>query len=162
MTENTARPSQITAIFAAGCFWGVEETLARLPGVIATRVGYTGGHTENPAYQQVCAGQTGHAEAVEVTFNPAMIGYADLLEAFWGLHDPTTRNQQGPDVGTQYRSVIFWCDYSQRIVAEASRAAAQSRFSRPIVTDITPAETFWPAEAYHQQYYQKHDGGCSA
>ena len=145
------------ACFAAGCFWGVEAAFRRTPGVTNTRVGYTGGHLDNPTYRQVCSDTTGHAEAVEVEFDPEQIAYRDLVELFWKIHDPTTPNRQGPDVGSQYRSAVYYHDQQQREEAEASRdAAAQSgRFSRPIVTEITAASTFYPAEEYHQQYLEK-------
>lgn len=143
------------ATFAAGCFWGVETTFRNVPGVVATQVGYTGGHTKEPTYKQVCAGRTGHAEAVEVTYDPNQLSYDRLLEVFWNCHDPTTPNRQGPDVGEQYRSAVFYHDEDQRLRAEASKADAQKKFDRPIVTEITPASTFWRAEEYHQQYLEK-------
>ncbi len=152
------------ATFGAGCFWGVEEALRTLPGVTATAVGYAGGTTEGPTYRDVCTGRTGHAEVVEVEFDPARIGYERLLEAFWEIHDPTTPNRQGPDVGTQYRSAIFYHDDAQKAAAESARERLQAagRFRRPIVTEISPAPTFWRAEEYHQGYAQKHGGhGCS-
>ncbi len=146
-----------TATFAAGCFWGVEETFRRLPGVLDAEVGYTGGTTEDPTYRDVCSGRTGHAEAVQVRFDPAVLSYDALLEAFWGSHDPTTPNRQGPDVGTQYRSAVFYHDEAQREAALASKARqdASGRFHRPIVTEVTPAATFYRAEDYHQQYLAK-------
>ena len=145
------------ATFAAGCFWGVEATFRALPGVTSTRVGYTGGLTQEPTYKQVCTGTTGHAEAVEVTYDPAQVSYDDLLKVFWENHDPTTLNRQGPDFGTQYRSAIFYHDEQQRDVAHRSRQEQEKsgRFSRPIVTEIVPATTFWEAEDYHQQYLEK-------
>ena len=143
------------ATFGAGCFWGVEATFRRLAGVKSTRVGYTGGTLDHPTYEDVCTDRTGHAEAVEVTFDPKVISYHDLLEVFWNNHDPTTRDRQGPDVGAQYRSAIFYQSPQQLTEARASRDAAQSRFPRPIVTQIVPASTFWPAEDYHQQYLEK-------
>ncbi len=148
------------ATFAAGCFWGVEAEFRKLDGVTDTRVGYIGGHTPNPTYDAVCTGRTGHAEAVEVTYDPARIGYGDLLRRFWDLHDPTQVNRQGPDVGTQYRSAIFVHDPEQRRLAEESRAAeaASGRYRRPIATEIVEADTFWPAEDYHQQYLEKKRG----
>lgn len=148
------------AILAAGCFWGVEDAFLRLPGVVETTVGYTGGHAGNPTYRQVCTGTTGHAEAVQVVFDPAKVTYQQILDHFWTLHDPTTLNRQGPDVGSQYRSAVFYLDEGQRQVAVASRDAAQPRFAKPIVTEIAPASQFWPAEDYHQKYHQKHGGGC--
>lgn len=143
------------ATFAAGCFWGVEATFRRLAGVKSTQVGYTGGALDNPSYEAVCTDRTGHAEAIEVTFDPEVISYHDLLEVFWDNHDPTTKNRQGPDVGTQYRSAIFFHSPEQEQEARASRDAAQKRFKRPIVTEIVPATEFWRAEEYHQQYLEK-------
>jgi peptide-methionine (S)-S-oxide reductase len=145
------------AIFAAGCFWGVEEAFRKVKGVQSTTVGYSGGTTENPSYEQVCTGRTGHAEAVEVVFDPAQVGYDDLLEVFWSSHDPTTLNRQGPDVGTQYRSAVFFLDEPQQAAARASkeRQDASGRFHARIVTEITPAPEFYPAEDYHQQYFEK-------
>jgi len=143
------------AIFGAGCFWGVEAEFRRLAGVTSTQVGYAGGTMPNPTYRDVCSDDTGHAEVVEVTFDPAVISYHDLLNVFWENHDPTTLNRQGPDVGTQYRSVIFTHSPEQEAEARSSRDAAQSRFKRPIVTKIVPAPQFWRAEDYHQQYLEK-------
>lgn len=145
------------ATFGAGCFWGVEATFRKLPGVISTRVGYTGGRTENPTYRDVCTGRTGHAEAVEVTYDPKRVGYADLLNVFWENHDPTTPNRQGPDVGEQYRSAIFVHSKEQENEARVSkeRLDAEKRFRRPIVTQIVPSAVFYPAEEYHQQYLEK-------
>ena len=150
------------ATFAAGCFWGVEDVFFAVPGVVATRVGYCGGHTDNPTYHVVCTHDTGHAEAVEVTFNTLQISYNDLLKVFWECHDPTQINRQGPDVGEQYRSVIFYHSEVQREFALASRAELESRltFRRSIATQIVPAAVFWEAEAYHQKYHQKNGGGC--
>lgn len=153
---DAAGNSQLeTATFAAGCFWGVEATFRQLKGVKSTRVGYIGGHLDQPSYKQVCTDTTGHAEAVEVTYDPSKIKYWDLLEVFWGNHNPTTPNQQGPDYGTQYRSAIFFHSPEQEAEAKKSLELAQPHFSRPIVTQIVPAETFWPAEEYHQQYLEK-------
>jgi len=151
-----------TATFGAGCFWGVEEAFRRTPGVTETAVGYMGGHLENPSYQAVCTDRTGHAEVVQVLFDPSQIDYERLLEIFWEAHDPTTLNRQGPDVGTQYRSAVFYHDEAQREAAAGSKARLQAsgRFRRPIVTEITPASTFWRAEEYHQKYIQK-NGGAS-
>ena len=145
------------ATFAAGCFWGVEETFRQTKGVVGTAVGYTGGATSRPTYQEVCSGRTGHAEAVEVTFDPALVGYDELLRIFWENHDPTTPNRQGPDVGEQYRSAVFVHSPEQEAAAKASKAAleAAGRFRRPIVTQIVPAVEFWRAEEYHQQYLAK-------
>ena len=145
-----------TATFAAGCFWGVEVDFRNTPGVTDVRVGYSGGHVDEPTYEQVCRGTTGHAEAVEVTFDPEEVSYAELVDRFWQLHDPTQLNRQGPDVGTQYRSAIFTHSPEQAETAAESKARAQLRFPRPIATEIVPATTFWPAEEYHQQYLVKH------
>lgn len=150
-----------TATFAAGCFWGVEETFRQTPGVLETTVGYTGGRLDHPTYEQVCSDRTGHAEAVEIRFDPSRISYSQLLEMFWKLHDPTTLNRQGPDVGSQYRSAVFYHDDQQREQAEAMkrRLDESGAFPRPIVTEVAPASTFWPAEDYHQQYVHKRGGG---
>ena len=146
-----------TATFAAGCFWGVEATFRALPGVTSTRVGYTGGKTESPNYQQVCTDTTGHAEAVEVEYDPKEISYERLLDVFWENHDPTQVNRQGPDWGTQYRSVIFFHTLEQEKLARASKEALakSGRFRKEIATQIVPAVTFYPAEDYHQQYLEK-------
>jgi|ERR1017187_7018765 len=145
------------ATFAAGCFWGVEATFRQLPGVISTRVGYIGGKTTNPTYKEVCTDATGHAEAVDVDYDPAKLPYGKLLEVFWENHDPTQLNRQGPDWGTQYRSAIFFHSPEQEAEAKASKQALESsgRFRKPIVTQIVPAETFYEAEDYHQQYLEK-------
>jgi peptide-methionine (S)-S-oxide reductase len=150
------------ATFAAGCFWGVEEYFRHVPGVVSTAVGYSGGHTKNPTYQEVCTDLTGHAESVLVTFDPAKVSYAELLDGFWTCHDPTTVNRQGPDVGTQYRSVIFYHDAEQEKAARASMKEVDDAhvFSSRIVTEIVPAAPFYPAEAYHQQYMEKTGGVC--
>jgi peptide-methionine (S)-S-oxide reductase len=146
-----------TATFAAGCFWGVEAAFRQVPGVTATRVGYTGGTTTNPTYKQVCTDRTGHAEAVEVSYDPARVSYDDLLRVFWEIHDPTQRNRQGPDIGTQYRSAIFYHDPEQESAARASKERLERSgvHKQPIVTEIVPAQTFYPAEDYHQQYLEK-------
>lgn len=145
------------ATFAAGCFWGVEATFRAVDGVVETVVGYTGGKTANPSYEEVCTGRTGHAEAVQLQFDPARVSYDELLDAFWALHDPTTLNRQGPDVGTQYRSAIFVHDAAQEAAATASKERLQQsgRHRRPIVTEILPAGAFYRAEDYHQQYFDK-------
>ncbi len=145
------------ATFGAGCFWGVEVTFRNTPGVKDAIVGYLGGILANPTYKDVCSGRTGHAEVVQVKYDPAEVGYDKLLDVFWENHDPTTLNRQGPDVGTQYRSAIFYHTPEQKRVAEESKASvgASGRFRRPIVTEITPASTFYPAEDYHQRYLEK-------
>lgn len=145
------------ATFAAGCFWGVEARFAQLPGVTATAVGYEGGTLERPSYQDVCTDRTGHAEAVEIDYDPDTISYEQLLEAFFALHDPTQMNRQGPDWGTQYRSAIFFHSPEQELAARAfiARMTAEKRFGKPIVTQVVPAQTFWRAEDYHQKYLEK-------
>jgi peptide-methionine (S)-S-oxide reductase len=145
------------ATFGAGCFWGVEETLRKVKGVTATAVGYTGGDLANPTYEDVCTDRTGHAEVVQVEYDPAQVSYDQLLDVFWSNHDPTTLNRQGPDVGTQYRSVVFYHTPAQKTAAEASRDRQQKsgRFRRPIVTEIAPAGPFYRAEEYHQRYLEK-------
>ena len=144
-----------TATFAGGCFWGVEVDFRNTPGVTDVQAGYTGGHADSPSYEQVCSGTTGHAEAVEVTFDPSEVSYGELVDRFWSLHDPTQVNRQGWDVGTQYRSAIFTHSPEQAEVAAESKARAQVQFAKPIATEIEPATTFWPAEEYHQQYLVK-------
>jgi peptide-methionine (S)-S-oxide reductase len=143
------------ATFGAGCFWGVEAAFRRTQGVTGTKVGYAGGGVDNPTYEQVCSDTTGHAEVVEVTYDPEQVPYEQLLTIFWLEHDPTQLNRQGPDVGSQYRSVIFVHDEEQRAAAEASREAVQARFGRPVVTQIENAPPFWEAEDYHQHYLEK-------
>lgn len=145
------------ATFAAGCFWGVEAAFRQIKGVVSTQVGYTGGHTAKPSYEDVCTDRTGHAEAVEVTYDPARVRYEDLLHVFWTNHDPTTANRQGPDVGSQYRSAIFFHSPAQEAAAKASKAhlEAEHRYKRPIVTEIVAAGPFYRAEDYHQQYLEK-------
>jgi peptide-methionine (S)-S-oxide reductase len=157
--QNEINEESTTAVatFGAGCFWCVEAVLEQLDGVIDVTSGYMGGGSANPSYDQVCSGKTGHAEVVQVTFDPAKISYEKLLEWFWKLHDPTMLNRQGNDAGTQYRSVIFTHDEAQRAAAEASKksADASGEFKEPIVTEITPAGTFYGAETYHQDYYRQ-------
>ena len=145
------------ATFAAGCFWGVEDTFRQLNGVTSAMVGYTGGTKKNPSYKDVCTGTTGHAEAVEVEFDPALVSYRELLAVFFQSHDPTTPNRQGPDIGTQYRSAIFFHDAEQQAAALEAKAALEKAgsFKRPIVTEITPRSEFYRAEEYHQQYFEK-------
>jgi peptide-methionine (S)-S-oxide reductase len=145
------------ATFAAGCFWGVEAFFREVPGVTDAICGYTGGHADNPTYKEVCTDRTGHAEAVEVTFDPAAVSYAALVDAFFANHNPTTRNRQGPDVGTQYRSAIFFHTPGQERIARETKAAleAAGKFKTPVVTEIVPAQTFWRAEEYHQRYFEK-------
>ena len=145
------------ATFGAGCFWGVEAAFREVPGVLATAVGYEGGTLDNPSYRDVCSDSTGHAEVVEVDYDPSLVRYETLLEVFWANHDPTTLNRQGPDIGTQYRSVIFFHTPEQQASAQKSLASmeASGRYKRPIVTQIVPAQTFYRAEEYHQQYLEK-------
>ncbi|EWY36224.1 methionine sulfoxide reductase A [Skermanella stibiiresistens SB22] len=145
------------ATFGAGCFWGVEAAFRHVDGVTGTAVGYLGGTTENPTYDDVCSDETGHAEVVEVEFDPARVSFDQILDVFWQIHDPTTLNRQGPDAGAQYRSAIFTHSPAQEAMARASleRAQASGRFARPIVTEITPASAFWRAEDYHQRYLER-------
>ncbi|MBI4145501.1 peptide-methionine (S)-S-oxide reductase MsrA [Candidatus Woesearchaeota archaeon] len=143
------------ATFAAGCFWHVQWSFDQVKGVVSTRVGYTGGHTVNPSYDDVCSDATGHAEAVEITFDPSKVSYGQLLDVFWKEHDPTTPNRQGPDVGSQYRSAIFYHNDSQRKTAERSRDAHQKTSDKRIVTEIVKSGPFYAAEEYHQKYFQK-------
>lgn len=143
------------ATFAAGCFWGVEHMFRNTPGVVATAVGYTGGAVDDPTYEQVCTDATGHAEAVRVEFDSDHVTFDELLARFWGAHDPTQKDRQGPDFGTQYRSAIFVNDDVQRASAEASLAARQKAINKPIATEVVAAGSFWPAEDYHQQYLEK-------
>ncbi|CCG07498.1 peptide-methionine (S)-S-oxide reductase MsrA [Pararhodospirillum photometricum] len=163
MTNDTATEMPGSrATFAAGCFWGVEETFLRQPGVLATRVGYTGGHAPQPTYHEVCQDTTGHAEAVEVVFDPAQVSYEDLLAVFWACHDPTQVNRQGPDIGSQYRSAVFVHDAEQEALARASLAREVPRHRRPIATQIVRVGPFWMAEAYHQQYLRRYRPGAAA
>ena len=150
------------ATFAAGCFWGVEASFREIEGVLKTTVGYTGGTATNPSYEQVCTGTTGHAETVDVVFDPTIVSYDELLRTFWSLHDPTTPNRQGWDFGSQYRSAIFFHDAEQEQQAIASREERQGSLRRPIVTEIVPASEFYGAEDYHQRYFEKHGGAVCA
>ena len=157
--SNPTDPTTEKASFGAGCFWQVEAAYRELPGVLDTAVGYEGGHTENPTYEQVCTGTTGHAEVCQVSFDPERVSYEELVERFWEVHDPTQMNRQGPDVGTQYRSVIFTRSPEQERLATESRERAQGRFAKPIVTTIEPATGFWRAEEYHQCYLERRQEG---
>jgi peptide-methionine (S)-S-oxide reductase len=162
ITQSKELPMKTdTATFAAGCFWGVQAEFDKVKGVVQTTVGYSGGHTEKPTYKDVCSDTTGHAEATQVVFDPTVVSYQQLLDKFWSMHDPTTLNRQGPDFGSQYRSVIFYNSPQQLAAATASKDKLEKahRYGRPIVTEIVPAVTFWPAEEYHQKYFQKHGGG---
>lgn len=161
--DNSTRHDGLElATFAAGCFWGVEASFREIEGVVETRVGYTGGRTANPSYEQVCSDATGHAEAVEVWFDAALVSYDELLSLFWSIHDPTTPNRQGWDFGSQYRSAIFFHDAEQEKQAIASRDELQGARARPIVTEIVPAPEFYAAEDYHQRYFEKHGGAVCA
>ena len=148
---------QEVATFGAGCFWGVEAAFRRTPGVVDTAVGYSGGHLEKPTYKDVCTDETGHAEVVQVTFDPQKLSYSQLLDVFWKIHDPTQLNRQGPDFGKQYRTAIFFHSPEQEEIARKSKQAleASGKFHRPIATEISPAKTFWRAEEYHQRYLEK-------
>jgi peptide-methionine (S)-S-oxide reductase len=151
------------ATFGAGCFWGVETAFRRVPGVLDTAAGYMGGTSDSPTYRDVCTGTTGHAEVVEVIFDPARVSYERLLDVFFTIHDPTTPGRQGVDIGTQYRSAIFYHTAEQKAAVESfrERVDKSGRFRRPVVTEIVPARTFWRAEEYHQRYHEKHGGsGC--
>jgi peptide-methionine (S)-S-oxide reductase len=156
MQQETTRTTQL-ADFAAGCFWGVEADFRQIKGVISTKVGYEGGNYENPSYRDVCTGRTGHAETLQVEYDPSRVSYETLLNVFWENHNPTTLNRQGPDIGTQYRSVIFYHTPEQKAVALASKEqlAKSGKYKKPIVTEIVPAQTFYMAEDYHQQYLEK-------
>ena len=155
LAAEKPRPKLEKALFAAGCFWGVESIFQQVDGVVETTVGFAGGRTANPTYREVCRDDTGHAEAVEIVFDPAKVSYETLLDIFWRSHDPTTPNRQGPDIGTQYRSAIFYFTPQQKAAAERSRAEAQKKWKKPIVTQIVPATAFYPAEEYHQDYFAK-------
>ena len=145
------------ATLAAGCFWGVEAAFEKIKGIEKTTVGYTGGKTKNPTYEQVCTNKTGHAEAIQIMYNPEEIKYDQILEIFWTIHDPTQLNRQGPDIGTQYKSVIFYHNEQQKIIAEKlkDKLEKSKKYKKPIVTEITPVKKFYPAEEYHQQYLKK-------
>lgn len=143
------------AIFAAGCFWGVQFYFDQIPGVLETQVGYTGGHTENPTYEDVCSHTTGHAEAVKITFDPKVVSYKKLLKHFFRMHNPTQLNRQGPDIGDSYRTAIFYFDDDQKIEAEQAKLGSRNDYSDPIVTEITKATKFWPAEDYHQKFAER-------
>ncbi|MGN6369569.1 MAG: peptide-methionine (S)-S-oxide reductase MsrA [Phycisphaerae bacterium] len=162
-TPMPANPAHVkTAIFAAGCFWGVQERFDHVKGVISTEAGYCGGDVANPTYEMVSSHTTGHAESVKVTYDQTKVSYAELLDAFWTMHDPTTKDRQGPDWGSNYRSVIFYMDAEQEKVAKASRDEVQASgiFPGKIVTQIVPAGKFYPAEDYHQEYFEKNGGTC--
>lgn len=150
------------ATFGAGCFWGVEAAFRKLKGVVSTAVGYSGGSSKNPTYKDVCSGRTGHAEVVQVEYDPSKTSYEELLNVFWGVHDPTQMNRQGPDVGTQYRSAIFFHNAEQEAAAKAAKARLEKsgRYRKPVVTEIIPASEFYMAEEYHQQYFDKHRKTC--
>ncbi|KAJ1970160.1 hypothetical protein IWQ62_000129 [Dispira parvispora] len=160
--SQAAKPK---ATFAAGCFWSVELVFKRIPGVGTIQVGYTGGHVEKPTYEQVCTGNTGHAEAVQMEYDPQVVNYSKLLTAFWNKHDPTTLNRQGADLGTQYRSAIFYHNEEQKALAEQSKREQEVQLGKPVVTEIVPAQTFYPAEEFHQGYLEKRGQsaakGCS-
>jgi peptide-methionine (S)-S-oxide reductase len=153
-TMNTSTNTLETATLGGGCFWCTEAVYQMLPGVKSVTSGYAGGTKENPTYKEVCAGNTGHAEVVQVKYDPAVLSYEKLLQAFWDVHDPTTLNRQGPDSGTQYRSIILYTSEPQKAAAEKSKAEAQKHFRQPIVTEIVPLKKFYPAEDYHQDYYR--------
>lgn len=154
MSQESIPSKTEKATFGGGCFWCTEAVFEKLDGVISVTSGYAGGHTPNPTYKQVCTGETGHAEVVQIEFDPARITYEQLLQVFWLAHDPTTPNRQGADVGTQYRSIILYHDEAQRQAAERSKDEAQKHFSRPIVTEIVPLKAFYPAEHYHQDFFR--------
>jgi len=145
------------AIFAAGCFWHVEEIFSKIPGIVNTEAGYTGGVTEAPSYEQVSSGRTGRTEAIQIMFDPKKVTYEELLNVFWKLHDPTTPDRQGADIGTNYRSAIFYNSLAQKKAAEKSKLMIQKKYDKPIVTEISKAGKFYPAEEYHQKYFEKHN-----
>ncbi|HMD02614.1 MAG TPA: peptide-methionine (S)-S-oxide reductase MsrA [Candidatus Baltobacteraceae bacterium] len=160
--QDTNVATTAKATFGAGCFWGVEAAFREIPGVLDAVSGYEGGKLENPTYRDVCSDRTGHAEVVEVTFDPSKVSYERLLDEFFALHDPTTLNRQGPDVGTQYRSVVFYHDDAQRAAAEAAirRLTESGKYKRQVVTQVVPAQTFFRAEEYHQRYFEKNGIAC--
>lgn len=149
------------ATFAAGCFWGVEDAFMTRKGVVSTSVGYTGGNIKSPSYKDVCSDETGHAEAVMVEFDPSQISFEELARFFFSIHNPTTKNRQGPDFGSQYRSAIFYYNEKQKKIAENIKEEMNQKFGGKIVTEIVPASEFWKAEEYHQKYHQKHGGSCN-
>ena len=155
MSDAASKETEQVATFGAGCFWGVEVAFRNTPGVTGATVGYMGGTAENPTYEEVCSGKTGHAEVVQVTYDPSQVSYADLLAVFFENHDPTQYNRQGPDVGAQYRSVVFTHDDTQRETARLQKEARRGDYARPVVTQIEPAGPFYPAEDYHQRYLEK-------
>lgn len=159
MNENASDRHEL-ATFGGGCFWCTEAVLQRIEGVLSVSSGYAGGATPNPTYEEVCTGDTGHAEVIQVAFDPSLISYDEILDIFWQAHDPTTLNRQGGDAGTQYRSIILYATPAQKEKAEASRARAQGKHKSPIVTEIRPLERFWKAEDYHQNYYNTHQSAA--
>ncbi len=158
MTQASSEDTLRTATLGGGCFWCVEAVYERLPGVVSVTSGYAGGTKENPSYDEVTSGRTGHAEVVQIAYDPTKVRYEEILRLFWEAHDPTTLNRQGADVGTQYRSIILVADENERRAAEESKAAAQAKFSSPIVTQIAPLTKFYPAEEYHQDFYRNNPG----
>jgi peptide-methionine (S)-S-oxide reductase len=163
MSESSSGRKEV-ATFGGGCFWCTEAVLQRIDGVLSVTAGYAGGSRANPTYDEVCTGETGHAEVIQVTYDPAKLSYDDILDIFWQAHDPTTLNRQGADHGTQYRSIILYADEAQKTAAEKSKKKAQSKHHDPIVTEIVPLTQFWKAEGYHQNYYNIHsfEGYCRA
>jgi peptide-methionine (S)-S-oxide reductase len=151
---NTTNTTEV-AVLGGGCFWCTEALFQMLPGVKGVVSGYAGGTTENPTYKDVCSGRTGHAEVIQIEFDPKVVSYEKILDTFWEAHDPTTLNRQGADEGTQYRSIILYRNEAQKVTAEKSKAAAQKHFSKPIVTEIVPLTKFYQAEGYHQDYYRQ-------
>lgn len=158
--RNNTNMKTETIILAAGCFWHVEKEFSKIPGVIETTVGYTGGKTKDPSYEKISSGKTGHAEAIKIIFNPKKISFENILSKFWTIHNPTSLNRQGPDVGTNYRSAIFYITEKQKTEAEKSKKKFQEMFDKPIVTEILKASEFYPAEEYHQRYFDKNNFSC--